>query len=54
MKKVIIAIMVLTFGINNAQEITNDKKVTNDQIQKAVAHYMDSINKIKPVAVKET
>ena len=51
MKKVIVAIMVLTFGINNAQEITNEKKLTNDQIAKAVAHYMDSINKAKPVVV---
>jgi hypothetical protein len=48
MKKVIVAIMVLTFGMVNAQE------VTNDQITKAVARYMDSINKAKPVAVKET
>lgn len=48
MKKVIVAIMVLAFGMVNAQE------VTNDQITKAVARYMDSINKAKPVAVKET
>jgi hypothetical protein len=41
MKKVIVAIMVLTFGMANAQE------VTNDQITKAVARYMDSINKAK-------
>jgi hypothetical protein len=41
MKRVIVAIMVLTFGMANAQE------VTNDQITKAVARYMDSINKAK-------
>src|SRR6187549_3969133 len=54
MKKFIVAIIVLTFGVANAQEITNDQKITNDQIKKAVAHYMDSINKAKPVVVKET
>nr|WP_315149255.1 porin [uncultured Flavobacterium sp.] len=48
MKKVIAAILILGFGMVNAQE------VTNDQITKAVARYMDSINKIKPLAVKET
>lgn len=48
MKKVIAAIMILGFGMVNAQE------VTNDQITKAVARYMDSINKAKPLAVKET
>lgn len=41
MKKVIVAIMVLTFGMASAQE------VTNDQITKAVARYMDSINKAR-------
>ena len=48
MKKVIAAIMILGFGMVNAQE------VTNDQITKAVARYMDSINKAKPLTVKET
>jgi hypothetical protein len=47
MKKVIAAIMIVSFGIVNAQE------VTNDQITKAVARYMDSINKAKPLIVKE-
>ncbi|WP_281238108.1 porin [Flavobacterium praedii] len=41
MKKFIVAIMVLTFGLVDAQE------VTNDQITKAVARYMDSINRTK-------
>ncbi|MDR6845416.1 porin [Flavobacterium granuli] len=53
-RRVIIALMVLTIGLSNAQEITNNPKVTNDQIQKAVAHYMDSVNKAKPVEIKET
>lgn len=40
--------MVVTFGVSNAQEITND------QIKKAITHYMDSINKAKAVEVKAT
>ena len=54
MKKVIIAIMVLAFGIINAQDTTKTPKISNAQIAKAVAHYMDSINKTKPVVEKKT
>lgn len=60
MKKVIVVIMVLTFGITKAQdtiktqEAIKIQKIINDQVSKAIAHYMDSVNKAKPVEIKET
>jgi hypothetical protein len=41
MKKIIFSILVLASVMSNAQE------VKNDEITKAVAHYMDSISKVK-------